>query len=770
MFSTECHKKQAILLSQATECLAKAAIALSEAAEAIAAAAKSFVPDTTSATVLPSQPPETTETNNAIGAIVDYESDSDSSPTTEKFVTPTRNTNNARGEQQPDSKVTTAIPGGNSTTDAGDEDYLAVQSTWWATPNDGAVTATTQPTTTNDAPEPEIAIQPLSPSYRILLDDEAEVLLAACSLIRKGRKKVICYVRSSITALEVYEAVLSATQVPVHRIKSSSLQELERLEKAFQLGQRSVLLLPATHAPAFRINEPDSWVIHVGWPTNEELYKQQLIHHQAKNNVFIAYSEDQDIYPSSLGILELAQPWPHQELLKEDCQSFRPAFNKKLAEIPIKVKAKVYPDWITLHGMRGPYHPPSWTPITLVYRANLYLLDVFRYNVPNSTQIALPTVSAGFVTSQNLESAVEEGVLLVKSTSSQNHISSLPHDAIPAGTLSLNEAESSKPPGNFGPQSAPAPASHLYGSWGIGPEITSGSLNPSIVTQTPPRSVSRISSIAGSDRNLNKRTDRVTEYLIIEKDFDVIPSVCHLAMQPNCKNVICFVKALVVFEPLASMIGKVVAKPVFSIRGSGALSKIVKDALDSSTGCLILCDMHSERPQPLTQKPIDLTIHLGWVDNPAMYQNQIRQNSNIVVLLRREVQAPHGSEVVASLGRAGVAPASVATKRNYNRQTEDSITTPARKQWVAVLSLGAAIQSLRSAYIAWIAYHYQGRHKVPEWTAVDVVTHANRYFKGLFRCANEAGALQARPVVLKGFVQHHSLEAAVAAGLLTVKS
>ncbi|CAE6512109.1 unnamed protein product [Rhizoctonia solani] len=201
MLPNDCHENQAILLSHATECLSKAAIALSEAAEAMAAAAKSFIPGITS-TVPVSQPLITTETNNGINAIVDYESDSESSPTNENLPTPANTTNNAQGQRN-DSEFTTDITGKGSTL-SDDEVYLTTQSTGLGTQTNAA----TQSTTTNAIPETEIETQLLPPSYRILLDDEADVLLAACSLIRKGRK-IIFYVRSSITALDVYEAVVS---------------------------------------------------------------------------------------------------------------------------------------------------------------------------------------------------------------------------------------------------------------------------------------------------------------------------------------------------------------------------------------------------------------------------------------------------------------------------------------------------------------------------------------------------------------------------------
>ncbi|KDN40301.1 hypothetical protein RSAG8_08211, partial [Rhizoctonia solani AG-8 WAC10335] len=520
---------------------------------------------------------------------------------------------------------------------------------------------------------------------------------------------------------------------------------------------------------------------------------QQITNHQAKNNVFVAYSEDKDIYPSSSGILTHAQPWPHGELiLKEACTNLRPAFNKKLAEIPAKIKAKVYTDWITLHGMRGPYHPPSWTASTLVYRANLYLLDAFRYNagasdVPSGTHIALPTVSAGFVTSQSLESAVEEGVLRVKSSSGLNHISSLPHDAIPAGTISLNEAETPKPSGDSRLNSGPAPDAH-YVTPSIPPSPKSkskpkpkpesawGSLDSSSLTYTPSRSSSRIGSIAEFDTNrLTSRQENATlpphvkEYLIIENDLDVFPTVCHLSTRPNTKNVLCFVKSLNIFFPLVKMLEQMISKPVFSGNANYPLSESIRSALHSPVGCLLLCNMYSGLPIGLEDVRIDLTVHLGWGDNPTIYCDQTQHSKNTVILLRRETQAANGPELIASLDQTGVSPASMSTKRLYNRQSKSSILEPERKKWKELLTSSTSVSSIRASYMGWITHHCQGQHKEQEWTAIDVATHANRFFKGLFRCGSGGDVFQDQPSVSQRFVEHLGLEAAVAAGLLTVK-
>ncbi|CAE6511641.1 unnamed protein product [Rhizoctonia solani] len=634
MLPKDCHENQTLLLSHAAECLAKAAITLSEAAEAIAAAAKAFVSDTTN-TVSVSLTPEVAETNTGINAIVDYESDSDSSPISDNLATP-RHTNNARTGLDENDEFKSWPTGEGSMTSTDEDEYLSAQSTLQREQSCDSLAATRQ-SPANRTPETETTTQ-LPPSYRILLCDEADVLLAVCCLIRQSRKTV-CYLRSSITTLDVYKALLTVVEVPVHTIKSYSSQEVERVVKGFQDDYSSVLLLPATYPPSFRVDETDSLVVHVGWPTNQELYKQQITVHRAKNNVFVAYSGDEDIYPSSSSILMLTQPWPQDaQLFKNAYTALRPLFSKKLQEIPAKTKAKAYTDWIITHGVVGPYHPPSWTPSTLVYRANLYLLDVLGYHPGNpaahsGVQIALPEVSAGFVASQKLESAVEEGILRVKSATGLNHIPSPYAGAMPAGTITLNEGPS-KPIDSPSPTPAPAPAARPKGpnitTLDSKPQLNKASSNINIpnLAPTPSRSASRTSSNTDTDgvRTSTRQGDplvspRVAEYLITESEPDVIPLICHLSTQPDSKNVICFVKNLSVFVLLAKMLEQLFVKPIFSVKAIGQANsrpKNVKKALHSPTGCLILCNMYENLPTALRDIQIGWTIHLGWADNSTM--------------------------------------------------------------------------------------------------------------------------------------------------------
>ncbi|CAE6474606.1 unnamed protein product [Rhizoctonia solani] len=739
---------------------AAAATALAEAAEAVAAAAKSLISDISDTSSV-SQPAKNLEKSRGIDITVEYESHTGSSSTTEVLTTPTNDTNNAQGE----------LNDTQSVSGSGREKYFNAQSTTQGMHSNNSLAdiSIIQQTKSEETLKPEIRAQPLPPSYHILLENEADVLLAACALIRPGGK-FVCYVRSALRTLPIYQTILSITGVPVHAIKSFSSHDLERAVKSFQGDLNSVLLLPAKTPQGFEIGEQNSWVIHVGWPANEQLYKQQIIQHQAKNNVFIAYAGDKDVYPSSVEILMHAQPWSKDEFaFKTACMTLRPLFDKKLDEIPAKIKAKIYPDWIYTHGPNGAYGPPSWTPTTY---------NTTTCDSQSGEKIDLPEVTAGLVTSQKLESAVEEGVLRVKPTSGLNHISSLPDtDTIPTGAIYLDEQESSTSLGGYDPNQATQ-----FASPSTPPRPTfnqdreSNNLHTLKPNHIPPRPASRIGCSADSigsapsGHETKPPSPRVTEYLIVEADLDLIPTICYLSTRPNSENAICFVKCLGTFEPIAKMLEQMVMKPVFYVKASDFLSANIKTALGSTTGCLVFCSMYNERPPCLKSAPIGVTVHLGWIDNLPTYYSQVQQQTNTVVFLRRETQSSDWSEMSASLDRAGVVPVSTSTKRLYNRQTETSILRPGRNKWKELLTTSASTSSIRSSYMGWIIHHYTGRHKEPEWTAANVATHANNYFKRIFCCGSGGDAYQDRPLVTQGFVKHLGLEAAVAAGLLTVKA
>ncbi|CEL63386.1 hypothetical protein RSOLAG1IB_10722 [Rhizoctonia solani AG-1 IB] len=551
------------------------------------------------------------EVNKGISTIVDYESDPGSSSDRESLTAPTEQTNNAQGDFN-DNLIES---------DSGEVTLILVKNS-----------AVIEPITTKESLEPEIAIQPLPPSYHILLDNEADVLLAACTLIRQGGR-FVCYIRSGIRTLPIYRTILSVAEVPIHIIKSFSLEDGERAVKALQGDISSVLLLPAKNTQCFEIGETNSWVIHVGWPTNEQLYQQQITDHRAKNNVFIAFSGDQDIYPSSTGILKHTQPWPQDKFQFETaCTILRPLFNEKLDGISPATKAKIYPDWICTHKPGGIYGPPSWNPSTLVRRANMYLLDVLRYNFNASlygAHVELPGVTAGLVASQNLESAVEEGLLRVKQRPNLDQVFSVPENSV-IPTSTVNEQDKTRQLGDSNSNQAAqfgSPSIHSRSTYKQ--EKEPSNLNALRSDHIPTRPSSRLHSFSNDDwsappgsKNASPQS-RVTEYLVIEADFDVIPAICRLSTQSGSGNVICFVKCLGTFEPITKMLEQITMKPVFYVNNRDPMAENVTTALYSTTGCLIFYSMHNARSKWLEDAPIDATIHLGWIDNRPACEHRL---------------------------------------------------------------------------------------------------------------------------------------------------
>ncbi|CAE6408660.1 unnamed protein product, partial [Rhizoctonia solani] len=271
-------------------------------------------------------------------------------------------------------------------------------------------------------------------AYRVLVEQEADVLLFVCALIQH-RRKVICYMNCSIPTFHMYKRLINdVTATNVHTITKTTTAEITQVGQEFLEADRSILLLPETTTPSIEIDDIDSWVIHVGWPSDEQRYEERRLIHQAQNSIIVACSEDEELYPAGTAIMWQSQPWPGDvDSFRVSVALLRPVFDQKLSFLPPEMKAKVYPDWISCHGPRGHRHVKSWDATTLILRANSFLHDVLKYKVtgPNppgsDPQIFLPEVSEGFVAHNGLESAVGEGVLRVKVTDSGlNHVSSLP--------------------------------------------------------------------------------------------------------------------------------------------------------------------------------------------------------------------------------------------------------------------------------------------------------------------------------------------------------
>ncbi|CAE7233837.1 unnamed protein product [Rhizoctonia solani] len=253
--------------------------------------------------------------------------------------------------------------------------------------------------------------------YRLLVDTEADVLLFVCALIDK-RQRVICYMPCGPNPLKTYKQLIeSVTETPVHALVSSTSSKPDQSYADFLENDGSVLLVPESLSPELEIEGENSWVVHVGWPVSETRYTAQRNNHRAQNNVIVAYSGDQSLYPSGDSIVNLIEPWPKDGAsFRASVSILRPLYEVMLSEIPHEMKSRVYHDWLQFHGIRGRRRVETWTTSMMVKRANNYLLEVLDWRGAHTggDDIPLPELSLGFVTENGLQSAVQEGLIRVE--------------------------------------------------------------------------------------------------------------------------------------------------------------------------------------------------------------------------------------------------------------------------------------------------------------------------------------------------------------------
>ncbi|KAJ1300103.1 hypothetical protein OPQ81_002585 [Rhizoctonia solani] len=430
-------------------------------------------------------------------------------------------------------------------------------------------------------------------AYRILVDHEADVLLFVCGLIQ-NRRKVICYMNCSIPTFHMYKRFINdVTTTDVYTITKITNAEITEVGRKFLEADRSILLLPETTTPSIEIDEIDSWVVHVGWPSDEQRYEEQRLIHQAQNSIIVACSEDEEMYPAGAAIMWQSQPWPGDvDSFRVSVALLRPIFEQKLSLLPAEMKAKVYPDWIGCHGPRGHRHVKAWDAATLVQRANSFLLDVLKYKAPGSkehdldTQASLPEVSEGFMVHNGLQIAAQQGLLRVKIPGSGlNHVSSLPTidwepvtDEEPVNDWAMTEWGPAEPitcdwemntrpldwswgsPGDTqdtppSSRSRPPPATGLHypsRSSYFNYQSPAPSDNTNNVPVAPIPSTSRASqlqfgSIMPQTANFSLRERKFKPmpghtYFTIDEEFQAIPLMCFLAntCEPTLQNAVFF--------------------------------------------------------------------------------------------------------------------------------------------------------------------------------------------------------------------------------------
>ncbi|CAE6519670.1 unnamed protein product [Rhizoctonia solani] len=632
--------------------------------------------------------------------------------------------------------------------------------------------------------------------YHILVDYETDVLAYACALMQNSNK-TICYTQHSVSALPLYETLFRAVNPKsVYTIENTTQEELDRAYSSFFSADNSVLLLPETIYSNIELPGSGSWVIHVGWPVDMLNYIQHIQGHKAFNNVFIAHSDDSRNRDSVADLMRQSSPWPgNLDPIREAASVLRPTLKQSLLEAPIELKENAYLDYIACHGPHG-HRNCSWEAKLLAYHANLYLLDVLQYMNPENDgteeiemMLLLPEISPEFVTRHGLEQAVRDGVIRIKEVDSGlNHLSTLPEeygaaaesetdiDALDEHLPQLRPPQEvhstssdlldpklqSEGAGTSRPLSSPEIMPTESQLQGQGPSLEFNPWAPSTDNTQPP---------AGSCSIMSQST-LVREYLIIEAEFDIIPTVCHLARQGSVSRTICFVKCLNAIEALIESMKKIVPKPIHVVR-VGSLTKPVKKALQSGSECLVFSDMYYYVNPELSNEGFDSVIHVGWPDNDNVYTNhtQLRELDTSHVILSRKELNENGPLIFPELQRAGVLPIDPATKRDFNRQTELSTISSERALWRETLASVVSAMHVRSYYMAWIIHHYSGIHKKQEWTSIDVVNNANRHVKEvlLHGYGRQGNPVRGRPAVTAGYVAHFKLEDAVVAGILNAR-
>ncbi|KAF8601328.1 hypothetical protein BDV93DRAFT_524893 [Ceratobasidium sp. AG-I] len=582
---------------------------------------------------------------------------------------------------------------------------------------------------------------PQRPRYHVLLANEADVLLAMSQIAQK-HSRAVCYLAAcTVPAIPLYQKLLEiATDTNVLTITKTSLEEIAAKLELFRNTSRGILLLPENVCPDLVFKSNDSCVIHMGWPSNREQYELQVQTHNAACSTLIAFAEDKSLYPAGAEIVSRTHPGnARYPFLLKEIDQFRPHFRSKLAEIPVIMKERIYPEWIAIHGPKGRRRVESWSPTTLVYRANLYLLDVLQYagdpstrnTVDGSLQVGLPHVSAGFISHNGLQSAVDDRVLNVQPGSLSTVANSNPLDVI-----SLSDLGGVRPPSTSSASTSSKP---------LPPPLPSQPFQPQ-----------------------STRT-----YIVLDNDFDIFPYIIHLFSSRASRKVICFIKEIGVVSYLTEQLNEALTVPalVASAQSASKLQQAAEE-FNSANGALLFWSAYTVPHSILRAGRVDLVVHLGWAGDPVLRKQQEElSRASTIVLTRTEFS--HMNDGRQLLKDAGLVGSQEATP--LNMQGPGSQLDKARKAWRAYLA-AAPTRSLRNSYMQWITHYFHGGHKVEGWDSIKVASEANQFarkilLRGSGSNNNSAdGLVGGQLAVTPGLAKHLGLEDAVRAGLLTVEA
>ncbi|KAL5634337.1 hypothetical protein ACGC1H_002417 [Rhizoctonia solani] len=458
-----------------------------------------------------------------------------------------------------------------------------------------------------DPPESVICFE-----RHLLVDLESGVIPTICALTQRF-PKVVCYMQCALPSIMIYHGIIKQiTETTVYAITYPNLSQSDNTWGAFNRREKAIVLLPETlssNAPLPTLGK--NCVIHVGWPSSAQRYRSQLELHDAPCSVLVACIQDRQIFPSSNELIGETAPWPAEDrqLLRNEVSRLFPKFEAALLGIPRATKDKFYQDWIEAHGPRGHRYVSSWDAITLVNRANFYICDVLGYNSSNNdwSLPRTPPVSHNFVSQNALDSAVDNGILvLIEGDPSLSHRMDLPKDASPTSkpipttvpeeslskaarqtesTTTIAASKLQESDSNRKKVETRIPGSQSVVSGARTPEVRLESGNSTHSTTD----TNNIHSVALDDSNVNKSESvskqalvKTGEYYVVPEDFCLIPAICMLAKDVSCKNIICYVQIVGVIQPLITQIHALTSRPIFIIASpnSAALPGALK-AFDS---------------------------------------------------------------------------------------------------------------------------------------------------------------------------------------------
>ncbi|KAG8725169.1 hypothetical protein FRC09_006792 [Ceratobasidium sp. 395] len=584
-------------------------------------------------------------------------------------------------------------------------------------------------------------------SFRILVDQEEDVLLIFLSVL-KLHKKTICYMPFGLAIiLSFKQLVESATKTTIYTLRKSTTKFLNSVFTEFARQEAAVLLVPETVSPSNRLRTfPGLCVVHLGWPSNAIRYRRQIDLHQAHTNILIAFTEDGDLYPGGSEILSGTTSWPARMKIAGEV---RLLFDEQMSQIPNNKKENIYVEWITWHGLQGPRHVKTWDATTLVHRANLYLLDVLQYrsldtdNATAELQVSLPRVSPQFVSHHKLESAVENGVLHVQSSSLGGSDFAQMSNASPHGTVSLNENPNSDHPT---------------------PTLTQSVRNEPPANQAK-HSLANLDNIPWTPRSTNSTEDNHSalnelfhitndtlspaptfkpapghKYIAIVEEFDAIPLICFLANVHG--RLVCFLDGDLALNNYRTLLDHIVEHQIY-------YPSIPKD--DNATEEAALSFMSCSTPSILL-------LYLSTKKPPYVKMN-CPHTYIIMTTAQRNSRLEHGSIEFDSHPDSEV----------LITQGEGSVLASLRNETKAVLAsnekLVKAMYRSRAFCLAKVPRHVMSAEKLAQNANIFA---ARILLRGSLDDGNNTfKPIADRPSVKAKFIRKFELESAVELGLLT---